>query len=69
MAVRRHKTKNRDAGPRRNRLCVLLNDREQRALEGYCRRYRVTNRSALVRRVLIESILRRLNADAPTLFD
>lgn len=55
--------------PRRNRLTVMLNDSEKRALERYCRRYGISNRSAAVRQLLIGNLLRRLDTDSPTLFD
>ena len=35
--------------PRKNRISILLNDSELRALERYCDQYTVTNRSRLIR--------------------
>ena len=55
--------------PRKNRLTVLLNESEQRALDNYCRRYRITNKSKFVRETLMKNILHRFDADSPTLFD
>ena len=54
---------------RQNRLTVMLNDSEMRALDNYCERYNIRNRSNFVRTTLMKSILRRFDADSPTLFD
>lgn len=59
----------RKTQPRNNRLTVLLNDSEQRALTNYCRRYHILNRSRFVRETLMKKILHQLDADSPTLFD
>jgi metal-responsive CopG/Arc/MetJ family transcriptional regulator len=55
--------------PRKNRISILLNDSEMRALERYCEQYTVSNRSRLIRETLMRNILKRFDTDAPTLFD
>ena len=55
--------------PRKNRISILLNDSELRALERYCDQYTVTNRSRLIRETLMRNILKRFDSDSPTLFD
>ena len=55
--------------PRRNRLSVMLNDSEQRALDNYCRKYNIQNRSKFVRETLMKDILHKFDNDSPTLFD
>ncbi len=55
--------------PRRNRVSILLNDKEMQALNKYCDKYMVSNRSRLIRETLMRNILRRFDADSPTLFD
>ena len=45
--------------PRKNRVSILLNDREMRALERYCNQYTVKNRSRLIRETLMRNILKR----------
>ena len=47
----------------------MLNDSEQRALDRFCLRYNITNRSRLVRESLMRAILRKIENDQPTLFD
>ena len=54
---------------RSHRVSILLNDSELRALERYCERYTVSNRSRLVRETLMREILKRFEKDTPTLFD
>lgn len=55
--------------PRKNRVSILLNDNEMRALERYCEQYTVSNRSRLIREALMRNILKRFDNDSPTLFD
>ena len=55
--------------PRNNRVSILLNDSEMRALERYCEQYTVSNRSRLIRETLMRNILKRFDNDSPTLFD
>lgn len=47
----------------------MLNDSEMRALQKYCDRYTITNRSKLIRETLMHNILKRFDFDNPTLFD
>ena len=55
--------------PRENRITILLNEQEQRALDRFCERYNITNRSRLVRESLMRTILKKIENDQPTLFD
>ena len=55
--------------PREHRISILLNEREQRALERFCDKYGVANRSRLIRETLMRAILKKLDNDQPTLFD
>ncbi len=54
---------------RSHRVSIMLNDSEMRALQKYCDRYTVTNRSKLIRETLMHNILKRFDRDNPTLFD
>lgn len=54
---------------RNHRVTLLLNDSEKRALERYCQRYLIHNRSKLIREMLMASILKQFDRDNPTLFD
>ena len=53
---------------RTHRVTIVLNDSEMRALNRYCDRYTITNRSRLIRETLIRNIMKRFDKDNPTLF-
>ena len=55
--------------PREHRVSILLNDNEQKTLDKFCERYKVKNKSRLIRETLMRAILRQLDKDQPTLFD
>jgi metal-responsive CopG/Arc/MetJ family transcriptional regulator len=54
---------------RENRVSILLNESEMRALNRFCERYAVKNRSRLIRETLMKAILKKMDNDQPTLFD
>ncbi|HBZ34371.1 MAG TPA: hypothetical protein DEO38_04635 [Bacteroidales bacterium] len=54
--------------PRTHKHCFSLNDDEQRALERYCQRYHVKNKSKFIREALMRTILQQFDEDHPTLF-
>ena len=54
---------------RNNRVCIMLNDSEMRALNRYCDKYNVKNRSRFVREALMRKVLKQFEKDTPTLFD
>lgn len=53
---------------RRHRQVVLLNDREQAALDAYCRKFRIKSKTAAMRSIVMEKILFELEDNHPTLF-
>jgi len=53
---------------RLNKKTILFNNRELKAIELYCRKYRINNRSKFMREAIITSILKKLDEDYPTLF-
>ena len=55
--------------PRAHRVSILLNESEQKALDRFCEKYGVKNRSRLIRETLIRAILKKIDNDQPTLFD
>ena len=54
---------------RTNRLSVMLNDREIRALSIYCSRYRVKNKSEFLRETIMKTIIKRFEEEHPTLWE
>ncbi len=61
--------KKRKHAPRSNRISILLNDHEMKALDRYCEKYNIDNRSRLIRETLMRNLLHRFYKDSPTLFD
>lgn len=51
------------------RLTLMLNSREMRALNIYCQRYRVKNKSRFLRETIMNAILKRFDEDLPSLFE
>lgn len=54
---------------RNKRIAIMLNERERRALDNFCAKYNITNRSRFVRETLMRAILKKMDHDQPTLFD
>ena len=54
---------------RTNRFSVMLNNREMRALDIYCNRYRVKNKSEFLRETIMRTIIRRFEEEHPTLWE
>lgn len=54
---------------RNNRLTLMLNSREMRAIDVYCRRYRVRNKSRFLRETVMNAILKRFDEEMPSLWE
>ncbi|MDP4223021.1 MAG: hypothetical protein Q8868_06885 [Bacteroidota bacterium] len=54
---------------RNNRLSLMLNERESRALGIYCDRFRVRNKSEFLRDTIMKAILKRFDSEHPTLWE
>ncbi len=54
---------------RDQRINIALNDAEMRALQRYFQKYKITNKAKFCRELIMLEVLRRFEADAPTLFD
>jgi hypothetical protein len=54
---------------RTNRLSLMLNNRELKALGIYCNRYRVKNKSEFLRATIMKAILKRFEEEHPTLWE
>ncbi len=52
-----------------NRTTLLFNGREQEAIELYCEKYKIRNRSRFMREAIITEVLKRFDEDYPTLFE
>ncbi|NSW93307.1 MAG: hypothetical protein HPY62_01200 [Bacteroidales bacterium] len=54
---------------RKNRLSLMLNSREMKALGIYCERYRVRNKSEFLRETIMRAILKRFDDEHPSLWE
>ena len=54
---------------RKNRLSLLLNNRELKAIGIYCSRYRVKNKSEFMRATIMKAIIKRFDEEYPTLWE
>lgn len=54
---------------RDQRINIALNDAEMRALQRYFQKYKITNKAKFCRELIMLEVLRKFEADAPTLFD
>lgn len=50
------------------RKYALFNEKELAAIDEYCSRFKVSSRSALIRRCVMEKVLSGLEENHPTLF-
>jgi hypothetical protein len=54
---------------RTHKKSLLLNDREKKVIDSYCRKYKISNQSKFMRETIITAILKQYDADYPSLFD
>jgi len=65
----RHSVYKEERLKRTNRLSVMLNNREMKALGVYCNRYRIRNKSEFLRETVMKYILKRFEEEHPTLWE
>jgi hypothetical protein len=65
----RHAAYKEDHLRRTNRLTLMLNDREIKALSVYCSRYRVKSKSEFCRETIMKAIIKRFEEEHPTLWE
>lgn len=53
---------------RQNRVAIMLNDEEMKAMNRFIETYKIKNKSRFVRETLITAILKKFDEDHPTLF-
>ena len=54
---------------RTHKVSFFLNDKENEAVESYCKKYKVMNKKDFFRETIIKTILDRFVEDYPTLFE
>jgi hypothetical protein len=65
----RHSVYKEDRLRRINRLSLMLNNREMKALGIYCNRFRVKNKSEFLRETIMKAILKRFEEEHPSLWE
>ncbi|SMO86317.1 hypothetical protein SAMN06265379_110121 [Saccharicrinis carchari] len=77
MAKKKHK-KDKKSGDRTisssflrrtHQVTVLLNEKEKEAIDSYCKKYNITNKSKFIRETIIRQVMDTFLTDYPTLFD
>lgn len=68
LIVRKNITKTENE-KRINRKQILFNNRELKAIDKYCERFKVPNQSAFMREAIITAILERFDNHLPSLFE
>lgn len=66
MKIRKQKEKDL---LRKNRQALLFNNREMKAIEAYCNKYKVNNKSKFMRETILSEVLRKFDEDYPSLFE
>lgn len=51
------------------RKSILFNKREIQAIDHYCKRYKIKNKSKFMREMIITSVLKKFDEDYPSLFE
>lgn len=54
---------------RSNRTTLLFNQREREAIDLYCQKYKINNKSKFMRETILTEVLKRFDEDYPTLFE
>ncbi|NDW12274.1 hypothetical protein D0T50_05145 [Bacteroides sp. 214] len=57
------------ASKRQIRMTCLVSEEEQRAIDRYLEKYKITNKSRWVRETILKFILKNMEEDYPTLFE
>ena len=64
------RTKERDESLKRiYRKSILFNKREIQAIDHYCKKYKIKNKSKFMREMIITSVLKKFDEDYPSLFE
>lgn len=68
MAIKRKYHREPDL-KRINRKVISFNNKELTAIEVYCKKYRIDNRSQFMRETIISAVLKKFTDDYPTLWE
>ncbi|MDR0814362.1 MAG: ribbon-helix-helix domain-containing protein [Bacteroidales bacterium] len=51
-----------------NKATILFNNKEIKAIDEYCKKYGIRNRSKFIRETVISTVIEKFETDYPTLF-
>ncbi len=54
---------------RKHAWTLRFNQREKEAIDLYCQKYGITNKSKFIRETILTEVLKRFDEDYPTLFE
>lgn len=69
MENKKKPTVTRTQQVRKKRIVALVSDEEDRLIENYLRKYKISNKSNWMRETLLAFIYKNLDEDYPTLFN
>ncbi len=70
MVVKPDRNSQKDENLKRiNRYTICFNNRELYAINKFCNKYRVNNKSKFMREAIIMEVLRKFDEDYPSLFE
>jgi hypothetical protein len=67
--VKKRKTVKDESLKRLYRKSILFNKREIQAIDHFCKRYKIKNKSKFMREMIITSVLKKFDEDYPSLFE
>lgn len=67
--MKKKRIKKDESLKRIHRKSILFNKRETQAIEHYCQKYKIKNKSKFMREMIITSILKKFDEDYPSLFE
>lgn len=69
VVVKKKKNQVKPDLKRTNKRYISFNDKEMSAIDCFCKKYKVSNRSKFMREAIISAILKKFDEDYPTLFE
>ncbi|MBN1117261.1 MAG: hypothetical protein JXA77_08660 [Bacteroidales bacterium] len=64
-----HRKQKSEKLKRSNRQAILFNEREMNAINHYCKKFKVENKSKFMREAIITEVLRKFDQNYPTLWE
>lgn len=67
--MKKRKIEKDESLKRIHRKSILFNQREIQAINHYCKKYKIKNKSKFMREMIITSVLKKFDEDYPSLFE